>query len=60
MTVKKIFIIADPWNITKYKQNFNNLKTVETNVKYHFHTEAKIDQSRLKVHQYIFENLPIS
>ena len=50
MTVKNIFIIADPCNITKYKRNFNNLKTAETNVKDHFHTEAKIDQSRLKVH----------
>ena len=54
MTVKNIFTIGDPSNITKYKRKFkkliaNNLETVEIDVKDHFYTKAKIDHSHLKL-----------
>ena len=66
MTVKNIFIIVDASNITKYKRKFkklllffNDLETVETNVKDHFPIKAKIDYSHLKLF-HVFSNINVN
>ena len=62
--MKNIFIIGDASNITKYKRKFkklffNKLETVETNVKDHFPTVAKINHSHLKLF-HVFSNINVN
>ena len=42
-----------------YNLFFNNLETVETNVKDHFPTEAKIDHSHFKLF-HVFSNINVN